>query len=62
MSLPLGMADPLFLAELALEMNKSVRELENSMSAFELTVWWPAYFRVREARRRREEKEREGSR
>jgi hypothetical protein len=60
MDLPLGVVDPLFLAELALEMNKSVRELttgEPGMSAHELCVFWPAFFEVR-AEMRIEEEER----
>ena len=50
MDLPVGVPDPLFLFELALEMKKSVRELttgEGGMSAHELCVEWPAFFEVR---------------
>lgn len=58
MDLPLGVPDPLFLHELALEMGKSVRELtsgEPGMSAHELCVLWPCYFEVRERMRKAEE-------
>lgn len=68
MDLPLGVMDPLFLHELALEMSKSVRELttgEPGMSAHELCVLWPAYFEVRGEMReeeRIEEENRQASR
>lgn len=58
MDLPLGVADPLFLHELALEMNKSIRELttgEPGMSAHELCVLWPGFFEVRREMREAEE-------
>lgn len=45
--LPPGVADPLFLCELALEMGMPVGELGERMSNHELTVIWPAYFRAR---------------
>ena len=54
MELPLGVPDPLFVHELALELGNSVREIGESMSAHELCVAWPAYF---EARRRMHEAE-----
>jgi hypothetical protein len=54
MELPLGVPDPLFVCELALELCKSVREIGESMSAHELCVVWPAFF---EARRRMHEAE-----
>lgn len=47
MQLPLGVADPLFVHELALEMGKSVQEMttgEPGMSARELTIDWPLFF------------------
>lgn len=44
MRLPPGMADPLFLHELALRLHMPVGEMCNRMSAHELTVLWPAYF------------------
>lgn len=46
--MPPGVTDPLFLHELALELKMSIRQLGESMSAHELTVLWPAYFRYRE--------------
>lgn len=53
------MTDPLFLHELALELGKSVRELLESMSAYELTVLWPLYFQYRDRDRDRQQKEAE---
>lgn len=50
MDLPLGVPDPMYLFELALEMRKSVREMTTGvpgMSAHELNVMWPCYFHVR---------------
>lgn len=63
MSLPTGVPDPLYLHELALEMNKSIRELttgEPGMSAHELCVLWPAYFEVRQQMREEEERKQVG--
>lgn len=53
---PPGVADPLFLHELALELHMPVGEMCNRMSAHELTVLWPAFFayRNREAKRQEE--------
>lgn len=50
---PPGVADPLFLHELALELHMPVAEMCNRMSAHELTVLWPQFFayRSREAKR-----------
>ena len=47
MDLPPGTVDPMFMCELALELGKSLSELQDSMSAFELSVTWPAFFRMR---------------
>lgn len=55
MPLQLGMADPLFMHELALELKMPVGEMCQRMSAHELTVLWPAFFATR---RRLEEEER----
>jgi hypothetical protein len=54
--LPLGTVDPIFACELALELGMPVGELEQRMSAHELTVVWPAFFayRHREAEAERE--------
>lgn len=64
MDLPAGTADPLFMCELALELGMPVGELGERMSAHELTVMWPAYFRYREreAERQREKAEMKGKR
>lgn len=59
MDLPPGVVDPMFLHELALEMGKSVSELTSCMSAHELAVEWPAFFRAR-AREQTREAERQG--
>jgi hypothetical protein len=50
MELPPGVADPIFLCELALELKMPVGELAERMSAHELTVVWPAFFRHKSAR------------
>jgi len=47
MRLPLGVTDPIFLCELALELGMPISELGERMSAYELTVTWPEYFRSR---------------
>ena len=52
MNLPSSVADPLFLAELALEMGMPVGELGQRMSNYELTVFWPAFFAERERYRK----------
>jgi hypothetical protein len=49
------MIDPLFLHELALELGMSVGDIQNRMSAHELTVEWPAYFAARERIRKTQE-------
>jgi hypothetical protein len=41
--LPMGVSDPLFMAELALEMGMPIGELGERMSNYELNVVWPAY-------------------
>ena len=41
------MQDPIFLCELALELKMPVSELGSRMSAHELNVTWPAFFRWR---------------
>jgi len=51
MELPPGTVDPMFLHELALELGMTVGELTHGrgtpMSAHELAVEWPAFFRAR---------------
>jgi hypothetical protein len=51
MPLPLGVANPLFLYELALELKMTVGELCHGrgtpMSLHELCVGWPAFFAYR---------------
>lgn len=54
MELPMGVADPMFLHELALELGKSVEEIGTCMSANELTVQWPAFFAARARERERQ--------
>jgi len=52
MELPMGVPDPIFMCELALELGMTVGELSNGrgtpMSAHELGVVWPAFFRYRQ--------------
>lgn len=55
MELPPGVPDPMFLCELALELKMPVSELGERMSAHELTVVWPAFFRARARERKRAE-------
>jgi hypothetical protein len=43
------------MCELALELKMPVGELANRMSAHELAVVWPAFFRFRERERKRAE-------
>ena len=62
MELPPGVPSPIFSCELALELHMTVGELMHGrgtpMSAHELTVVWPAFFRYREREaKRQEEKE-----
>ena len=60
MNLPPDVADPLFLAELALEMKMPVGELGDRMSNHELCVFWPAYFAHRRKQEEAERQKREG--
>jgi hypothetical protein len=48
----MGVADPMFLCDLALQLGMPVSELGQRMSNYELNVTWPAYF---DAKRHREE-------
>jgi hypothetical protein len=50
MKLPPGTVDPMFLHELALELKMPVGEMSSRMSAHELAVSWPAFFRGKGAR------------
>ena len=54
-----GRVDPLFLHELALELKMPVGEMCARMSAHELAVSWPAYFRQRDMIARREQEKAE---
>jgi hypothetical protein len=56
MALAPGMLDPVSTCELALELHMPVGELGHRMSAHELAVVWPAFFRVREEARERDER------
>lgn len=60
MSLPLTVADPLFLAELALEMKMPVGELGQRMSNYELCIFWPAYFNQKNIHDEAEARKHEG--
>ena len=59
MNLPLSVADPYFMAELALELRMPIGELGRRMSNYELCVLWPAFFaeRARSDRIEREKQE-----
>lgn len=54
MSLPLGVSDPIFLCQLALELHMPVGELGSRMSNWELCVLWPAFFKWRHEAQERE--------
>jgi len=58
MSLPLGVVDPIFLCQLALDLHMPIGELGNRMSAYELNVVWPAFYRWRAQAAEREERRR----
>jgi hypothetical protein len=47
--LPMGVSDPLFMCELALEMGMPIGELGERMSNYELNVVWPAFYEQRRA-------------
>jgi hypothetical protein len=49
--LPMGVADPIFMCELALKMQMPIGELGHRMSNHELNVVWPAYFEYDQAQR-----------
>lgn len=59
LQLPPGVADPLFVCELAEHLHMPIGELGRRMSNYELTVVWPAYFatKQRAADREREKQE-----
>lgn len=63
MELPPGCVDPMFLHELALQLHMTVGELKygrgTPMSAAEMGVEWPAFFRAKDRERSREEKKRQ---
>lgn len=63
MTLPPGVADPIFLCELAETLGMTIGDLGRRMSAHELTVVWPEFFayKARE-QKRQEEKEKERAR
>lgn len=60
MQLPPTVMDPLFVAELALEMKMPVGELGERMSNWELCVFWPAYFAQKNRHDEAEARKREG--
>lgn len=55
LELPPGGVDPLFLAELALELHMPMGEIGQRMSAHELTVLWPAFFAYRQRQQDKED-------
>jgi hypothetical protein len=58
-SLPIGVADPYFMGQLALELHMPVRELGERMSNYELNVFWPAFFAERHRLREIEDAQRQ---
>jgi hypothetical protein len=50
----LAVPDPIFLCELALELRMPISEIGERMSAHELGVTWPAFFRYRDRVRERD--------
>lgn len=59
LTLPAGVADPLWECELALELGMPVGELYQRMSAHELTVTWPLFFAYRRRQQTRDAKDAE---
>jgi hypothetical protein len=55
--LPMGVSDPLFMAELALELGMPIGELGERMSNYELNVVWPAFYAQRAAQQEAAQKE-----
>jgi hypothetical protein len=59
--LPPGVVDPMFLGDLARELKMSVGEITHGrgtpISAHELGVFWPTYFRFHNDERRQIERE-----
>ena len=55
----MGAADPIFVHQLALELGMTVQEIGQKMSAHELCVRWPAFFKWRQRTRDREEAHRQ---
>lgn len=66
MQLPAGAVDPMFLCDLARDLHMTVAEITHGrgapMSAHELGVMWPTYFRFHQLERNAIAKERESSR
>lgn len=62
MELPPGVPDPIFLCQLALELKMSLRDLGERMSAHELCVVWPQYFKWRQMTQERNEQKAEAER
>ena len=62
MRLPPGVVDPIFLCELALELGMPVGEMTERMSAHELSVTWPAFFRARRREQERVERDQDDGR
>lgn len=57
--LPPGTVDPIFLCQLALELKMSIKDIGERMSAHELAVTWPAYFKWRAMAQEREQEKQE---
>jgi hypothetical protein len=66
MPLPPGVVDPIFVCEMALELNMTIGELCHGrgtpMSLHELAVVWPAFFDYRRRQNELEDEKRQGRR
>jgi hypothetical protein len=49
--LPMGVADPIFMCELAVKLGMPIGELGERMSNHELNVVWPAYLQYEQDQR-----------
>ena len=62
MQLPMGVADPIFVCELAEMLRMPVGELGQRMSNFELNVTWPQFFAYRKREAERQDEAQKGHR
>lgn len=62
MELGPGVADPIWTCRLARDLGMTVRDLGERMSAYELTVLWPAFYAWEQRTRQRMEQDAESTR